>query len=100
MQKFNADCLHFKGDVPCLPHKENGYHCDNCPKPQNPKTPKPLKFIVWIQIKKMKRKPTISIDTTKKLGHFLNMVGQCEENLERCRQKLCKLTAFEPYASF
>jgi heptosyltransferase-2 len=32
MQKFNADCLHFKGDVPCLPHKENGYHCDNCPK--------------------------------------------------------------------
>lgn len=32
MQKFNADCLHFKGDVPCLPHKENGYHCNNCPK--------------------------------------------------------------------
>ena len=32
MQKFKADCLHFKGDVPCLPHKENGYHCANCPK--------------------------------------------------------------------
>jgi ADP-heptose:LPS heptosyltransferase len=28
---FNADCLHFKGHIPCKPHKQNGYHCDNCP---------------------------------------------------------------------
>jgi len=48
----------------------------------------------------MKRKPTVSIETIKQLGHYLNMVGQSEESLEKCRQKLCKLTAFEPYASF
>ena len=28
---FNADCLHFKGHIPCKPHKKNGYHCDDCP---------------------------------------------------------------------
>lgn len=28
--KFNADCLHFLGHVPCKPHKEHGYHCENC----------------------------------------------------------------------
>lgn len=28
---YRADCLHFKGDLPCKPHKENGYHCHDCP---------------------------------------------------------------------
>ncbi len=27
----HQDCTHFKGDVPCKPHKNFGYHCDNCP---------------------------------------------------------------------
>lgn len=31
MDFFKPDCLHFKGDVPCLPHKESGYHCKDCP---------------------------------------------------------------------
>lgn len=26
-----TDCLHFKGDIPCQPHKKSGYHCENCP---------------------------------------------------------------------
>ncbi|MFZ2322262.1 MAG: glycosyltransferase family 9 protein [Ignavibacteriaceae bacterium] len=25
------DCSFFKGDLPCTPHKEKGYHCDRCP---------------------------------------------------------------------
>lgn len=25
------DCLFFKGDLPCKPHKEYGYHCSDCP---------------------------------------------------------------------
>ena len=34
-QRFNgivvhSDCVHFKGDVPCRPHKEFGVHCDGC----------------------------------------------------------------------
>ena len=29
--KFNADCLHFLGHIPCKPHKEQGFHCENCP---------------------------------------------------------------------
>ncbi len=28
---IHTDCLHFRGDLPCRPHKENGYHCDACP---------------------------------------------------------------------
>ncbi|MDP2174636.1 MAG: glycosyltransferase family 9 protein [Bacteroidota bacterium] len=31
MEIFKPNCLHFKGDVPCNPHKENGYHCSDCP---------------------------------------------------------------------
>ena len=27
----HTDCLFYKGDIPCKPHKQNGYHCDNCP---------------------------------------------------------------------
>lgn len=27
----HADCRHFRGDVPCLPHKEDGVHCERCP---------------------------------------------------------------------
>ena len=26
-----ADCFHFRGDVPCAPHKRAGVHCDGCP---------------------------------------------------------------------
>lgn len=28
--KFHPDCIHFLGHVPCKPHKEHGYHCENC----------------------------------------------------------------------
>ena len=27
----NIDCLFFKGDLPCKPHKIFGYHCQDCP---------------------------------------------------------------------
>jgi heptosyltransferase-2 len=27
----NTDCLFFKGDLPCGPHKKSGYHCADCP---------------------------------------------------------------------
>jgi heptosyltransferase-2 len=27
---FKADCLHFKGHIPCTPHKQHGYHCTDC----------------------------------------------------------------------
>jgi len=27
----NTDCLHFRGDVPCKPNKEEGFHCAGCP---------------------------------------------------------------------
>jgi ADP-heptose:LPS heptosyltransferase len=29
--KVNFDCIHFKGDLPCKPHKKFGYHCEDCP---------------------------------------------------------------------
>lgn len=29
--KINNDCIYFRGDIPCKPHKEHGYHCSNCP---------------------------------------------------------------------
>jgi heptosyltransferase-2 len=28
---FKEDCRHFRGDIPCRPHKKHGYHCQNCP---------------------------------------------------------------------
>jgi heptosyltransferase-2 len=28
---FRPDCYHFRGHVPCTPHKERGVHCDGCP---------------------------------------------------------------------
>ncbi len=36
MSKLNGttvhtDCLHFRGDIPCRPNKEQGYMCDGCP---------------------------------------------------------------------
>jgi heptosyltransferase-2 len=31
MQTKN-NCRHFRGDIPCRPHKETGVHCDNCEK--------------------------------------------------------------------
>lgn len=27
---IKTDCRHFKGDVPCQPHKTSAVHCDNC----------------------------------------------------------------------
>jgi ADP-heptose:LPS heptosyltransferase len=27
---INSDCRHFRGDIPCKPHKEFGVHCDGC----------------------------------------------------------------------
>lgn len=29
--QYRPDCLHFKGHVPCTPHKERGVHCADCP---------------------------------------------------------------------
>ncbi len=29
--KINNNCIYFKGDMPCKPHKEKGYHCSDCP---------------------------------------------------------------------
>jgi heptosyltransferase-2 len=31
MEFYHSDCLYLKGDVPCNPHKEHGYHCGDCP---------------------------------------------------------------------
>src|SRR5688572_32883598 len=28
---WKGDCRHFRGDVPCAPHKREGVHCDDCP---------------------------------------------------------------------
>ncbi len=28
---IHSDCLFYKGDIPCRPHKEFGYHCEACP---------------------------------------------------------------------
>jgi heptosyltransferase-2 len=28
---LHTDCLHFRGDLPCKPHKQHGYECVNCP---------------------------------------------------------------------
>ncbi|HYF04441.1 MAG TPA: glycosyltransferase family 9 protein [Patescibacteria group bacterium] len=28
--KIHENCLHFRGDIPCLPHKQFGVHCDGC----------------------------------------------------------------------
>ena len=28
---WKADCRHFRGDVPCIPHKQEGVHCTDCP---------------------------------------------------------------------
>jgi len=30
MNHVNQDCRHFRGDVPCRPHKKEGIHCDGC----------------------------------------------------------------------
>jgi ADP-heptose:LPS heptosyltransferase len=27
---YLSNCLHFRGDIPCRPHKDFGFHCDNC----------------------------------------------------------------------
>ncbi|MBE0567458.1 MAG: glycosyltransferase family 9 protein [Krumholzibacteria bacterium] len=27
---IRTDCLHFRGHVPCVPHKREGVHCDGC----------------------------------------------------------------------
>lgn len=28
--EYNTECVHFRGDVPCKPHKEHGVHCNGC----------------------------------------------------------------------
>lgn len=28
--QFYVDCKHFKGDIPCNPHKKHGLHCNEC----------------------------------------------------------------------
>ena len=28
----HTDCRHYRGDVPCKPHKDNGVHCQGCPR--------------------------------------------------------------------
>ncbi|MBC7425765.1 MAG: glycosyltransferase family 9 protein, partial [Bacteroidia bacterium] len=28
---YKPDCRFFKGDIPCRPNKEHGYHCSDCP---------------------------------------------------------------------
>lgn len=30
-QEYRTDCFHFRGHVPCTPHKERGVHCAGCP---------------------------------------------------------------------
>jgi len=30
-QEYKSDCFYFRGHVPCVPHKEKGVHCANCP---------------------------------------------------------------------
>ncbi|MCP4572204.1 MAG: glycosyltransferase family 9 protein [bacterium] len=29
--KIRSDCFHFRGHVPCAPHKGEGVHCEDCP---------------------------------------------------------------------
>jgi ADP-heptose:LPS heptosyltransferase len=29
--KIHVDCRHYRGDVPCRPHKLHGVHCQDCP---------------------------------------------------------------------
>lgn len=29
---LHPDCLHFRGNVPCAPHKREGVHCEGCPR--------------------------------------------------------------------
>jgi len=29
--QVHSDCIFFKGDIPCRPHKQHGYHCEDCP---------------------------------------------------------------------
>jgi len=28
--KVNYNCRHFRGDIPCMPHKKHGVHCEGC----------------------------------------------------------------------
>ncbi len=28
---YKSDCRHFRGDIPCTPHKREGVHCETCP---------------------------------------------------------------------
>jgi ADP-heptose:LPS heptosyltransferase len=30
-EEVHIDCLYFRGDIPCRPNKEQGYHCRACP---------------------------------------------------------------------
>lgn len=35
LETIHYNCIHYKGTIPCDPHKEKGYHCENC-KEYNP----------------------------------------------------------------
>lgn len=30
LEKLHPDCRHFRGHIPCSPHKKHGVHCDDC----------------------------------------------------------------------
>ena len=45
-------------------------------------------------------KRNISMKSVKKLGKLLAFIGESEQHIEYQRQNLCKLKAFEPYATF
>jgi ADP-heptose:LPS heptosyltransferase len=30
LKEIKSDCIHFRGDIPCKPHKEKGVHCLDC----------------------------------------------------------------------
>lgn len=27
---YKSDCIHYRGDIPCRPHKERNFHCNSC----------------------------------------------------------------------
>jgi len=48
----------------------------------------------------MLNKKEISMTTKKRLGKLFHHVGVQEQKCEQDRQALCRVTSFEPYASF
>ena len=48
----------------------------------------------------LQRRVELCIDTKRMLGRLLAFSGDSEDRIETLRQKLCKIQAFEPYATF